>query len=137
MNVKDAQAMILKSGNKLTPKRKLMLEMIAESGKYISAKTLLVKMSEVNANLSYDTIYRNLALLSDLNILETTEISGEKRYRFHCNHNGHHHHFICTDCGMTKSISACPMEGLNEDLTEFEITDHRFEVYGKCACCRS
>lgn len=136
MDIGEAQKIILKSGNKLTPKRKLMLELISESGKYISARTLSMKLNESGVNLSYDTIYRNLALLSDLEILEATEISGEKRFRFSCGHNGHHHHFICTKCGVTKAISACPMNELAEDLSDFKITGHKFEVYGMCGRCQ-
>lgn len=136
MNIIEAHEIILKSGNKLTPKRKLILEIISKSEKYISAKTLSMKLAEFDVNLSYDTIYRNLALLSELEILETTDISGEKRYRFSCGHSGHHHHFICTECGMTKSISACPMNRLAEDLSEFVVTGHKFEIYGVCGRCQ-
>ena len=45
--------------------------------------------------LSYDTIYRNLYTFVQLNILEETELNGEKLFRFRCQNHGHHHHFIC------------------------------------------
>jgi len=47
--------------------------------------------------LSVDTVYRNLTLLHELDILEATELNGERLYRMVCAGDDHHHHLICTE----------------------------------------
>jgi Fur family zinc uptake transcriptional regulator len=62
-------------------------------------------------------------------------LSGEKNFRFSCATREHHHHFICLDCGKTKEIQTCPMAVLDEDLVGYNVSGHKFEIYGKCPEC--
>ena len=93
-------------------------------------------MQQGYPTLSFDTIYRNLTLFTDMNILETTELGGERKYRFQCSKDGHHHHhLICLSCGKTENIPDCPYEDRLKELPGFKITGHKFEVYGYCSDC--
>lgn len=135
MNVEEALDLLKEKGFKRTNQRMQMLDIFADHDKYLTAKEVLKEMEEGIPGLSFDTIYRNLSLFVDLGILEMTELSGEKHFRYTCAHNEHHHHFICLDCGNTKEIATCPMEHLSEDLHGYSITDHKFEIYGHCPNC--
>lgn len=135
MNITEAINIVKNSGYKVTGKREQMLEIFSASNKYITAKELLEEMQEDYPGLSFDTIYRNLSLFNKLGILESTELAGEKHFRYTCSVHDHHHHFICLDCGSTKAIEACPMEFVREDLKEYMVVDHKFEIYGKCPEC--
>ena len=83
---------------------------------------MLAALNDDYPGLSFDTIYRNLSLYEELGILETTELSGEKLFRFTCSYTHHHHHFICLTCGKTKEIESCPMDKLHDDLEGYEIS---------------
>lgn len=137
MDVTDAIKIIKKHGYKLTAQRKDLLTLFAHHDKYLTAKTVLAKIVTKYPNLSFDTIYRNLSLFADLGILEMTELSGEMHFRYTCDRDEHHHHFICLQCGRTKQIEMCPMDKLTEDLSRYNIEDHKFEIYGRCPICVS
>ncbi|WP_017728350.1 Fur family transcriptional regulator [Halalkalibacterium ligniniphilum] len=137
MNVTEAMERLKEEGYKHTGKREQMLQLFSDESRYLSAKDVLESMQDDYPGLSFDTIYRNLSLFAELNILEVTELEGEKRYRFTCATSHHHHHLICLDCGKTKHIHHCPMEGINKAYPDFEVTGHKFEIYGYCEGCKA
>ncbi|MDE5413931.1 Fur family transcriptional regulator [Alkalihalobacterium chitinilyticum] len=135
MNVTQAMELLKEKGYKYTKKREEMLRLFADEKRYLSAKDVLEKMYKDYPGLSFDTIYRNLATFAQLEILEVTELEGEKKFRFSCSTTQHHHHLICLECGKTKAVHNCPMENINIAFPDFEVTGHKFEIYGYCKSC--
>ncbi|MEK3890711.1 Fur family transcriptional regulator [Bacillus sp. FSL K6-3431] len=137
MHITEAIQTVKDRGYKVTGKREQMLEVFTTNNKYLTAKDVFELMQDDFPGLSFDTIYRNLSLFFELGILESTELAGEKHFRYACTTHDHHHHFICLTCGKSKAIEACPMEFVTEDLRDYEVADHKFEIYGKCPKCKS
>lgn len=137
ISVKSALNQLKNNGFKYTTKREKILRFLAEKNKYVTAKEVYQYLVKEYKGMSYDTVYRNLNTLGILGIIEITELSNEKRFLLHCEklQHTHHHHFICTQCGLTQEIEMCPIADMTADLDDCEITGHKFEIYGKCAKC--
>src|SRR5690625_3916672 len=136
MTLKEAIKRLKDHGYKTTKRRKDMLAFFADNDRYRTAKELNEHLEITYQGISFDTVYRNLHLFHKLGILEMTELNSEKHFRMACAQY-HHHHFICNVCGKTKKINICPMDEVKDDLNNYYIQDHKFEVYGLCPVCIS
>ncbi|GGH76925.1 Fur family zinc uptake transcriptional regulator [Pullulanibacillus pueri] len=135
MTIDEALQQLKEKGYKITHKREEILEFLKEQNRYTSVKEVIDHLKADYPGLSFETIYRNLALFAELGILEETELEGEKRFQLSCGTDHHHHHLICLSCGKTRTIQNCPMISVPE-IADFDITGHKFEVYGYCEACR-
>ena len=120
---------------KITQKRMRMIELFLQEDRYLSAKDIQELMNKDYPGISYDTIYRNLYTLKDIEVLGQTTLYGEMQYKIACTTH-HHHHFICDECGDTKVIRYCPVETWQNELDDVEIKNHKVELYGLCGVCR-
>lgn len=136
--VKDSMAVLNNKGYKYTKKREDMLSLFDVDDKhFLNAKTVQERLSDQYPGMSFDTIYRNLKLFESCQFLESSEVNGEMVFRKHCNpHLGHHHHFICKQCGKTVPLEMCPLEFFEAQLPGYEIQEHVFELQGICADCK-
>ncbi len=134
--LEDALKRLEASDLKITERRVRMLEIMYEENRYLSAREVKELLETDYPGISPDTIYRNLHSFSTLEILEETEVEGEKVFRSNCGVDEHHHHFICTNCGYSKELSICPLSFYQDEVAEFEITSHRFELLGLCSACK-
>lgn len=100
----------------------------------MTAKEVQDILKKTFPGISPDTVYRNLHTFVSLNVVEETELNGEKLFRATCDVHGHHHHFICTECGITEELD-CPLELLQGQLPGYKVDSHRFELFGKCKTC--
>jgi Fur family zinc uptake transcriptional regulator len=135
MDMKKAIDMLKKSGYKMTGRRKDILTYFEKEDGYRTAKDLFQFMEDKYEGISFDTVYRNLHLYDEMEILESTELNGEKHFRMNCTTH-HHHHFICSGCGKTQEVNICPMAEVKNELQDFQIDDHKFEIYGLCPGCQ-
>lgn len=137
MNVDDALKLLKDHGYKYTGKREKILEIFFNEKRYMPAREIMSYMEKSYPSLSFDTVYRNLSLLEELGILEATELQGERQYRFSCSSEDHHHHHhvICTKCKKTITLDICPMKIMENQIEGFQITGHKFEIYGYCRDC--
>lgn len=131
------ESILRDKGYKLTDQRRLIIRAFIESPGHHTAQEILDMVKEKCSEINFSTIYRNLELLSDLEIINKLQIeSGISHYEL----QGltHHHHIICKKCGITKEIDICPYASLGEEQLEsigFKATDHKFEIYGYCSKC--
>jgi len=123
---------------KLTSQRKEILRVLIRARNHLSAKEVFDRLRKIFPNISFDTVYRNLTTLEELNIIDRLDFGdGRSRYELKRGQK-HHHHMICLNCGGTWEIDGCPMEYIsysNQMPQNFKITGHRFELFGYCRHC--
>lgn len=132
--MEQALAKLKEKGYKYTGKRAKMIHIFASEKRYLSAKEMFEFMKQDYPRISLDTIYRNLSLFEDIEVVESTQLEDERIFRLACA-TEHHHHLICTKCGKTKEINMCPMDVFFGVPEGFNITGHKFEIYGYCEPC--
>jgi len=79
-HVEEALEILKEAGYKHTNKRQRLVEILNDANRYLSAKQVQELIAPEFPQLSYDTIYRNLYTFVQLNILEETELNGEKLF---------------------------------------------------------
>lgn len=131
------EEVLREKGYKLTEQRRLIIEVFNEKPGHYTAQEILGLVREKLEGINFSTIYRNLELLSTLEIINKMNIeSGISHYEL-CGLS-HHHHIICKECGDMKEIDICPYGSLGEEQLKsmgFRATDHKFEIYGYCSKC--
>ena len=121
-------------GLRITDQRKTLAKLFAETPGYLSPKEVYEYMGKSYTGLSFDTVYRNLRVMEELDVLEQVVFEDGGKFKLHCRENEHHHHMICLQCGKTYPITFCPME---QTLVpqDFQVVKHKFEVFGYCQTC--
>ncbi len=124
------------SGWRITEQRRMLAEIFAKTDAYLSPKDVYDQMTVSYPSVSFDTVYRNLRLLSEMGALEQFYfMDGGLKFKCSCLEH-HHHHLICMNCEKTLTFDYCPMDHSLELPGSFKITSHRFEIYGVCEQCQ-
>jgi len=131
-------SMLRKKGYKITPQRRAVIAALDICGQFPTVQQLLESVKKMMPDVSLDTIYRNLTLLTELGIVHEIHRHNGNVYEMVIPGH-HHHHLICTQCGRTECVNICPMsDAYTEEAAKrgFLITGHVFEFYGLCSFCQ-
>lgn len=133
---------ILKDENyKLTKQRKSLVDYLADNqNRYLDVTKVDEYLRQLYPGMSHNTIYRNLKEFEEIGIVETHVKNDQMQVKFQCDYkNMHHHHFVCSNCGLVQEIEMCPidMAFFEQQLPGAEIEGHRFELFGLCANCKA
>jgi Fe2+ or Zn2+ uptake regulation protein len=134
----EAKNILQKNKIRSTPKRVVLLCELAKCKKPISAGALL-KILEKEIPMDLVTLYRNLTLLRDENIVKELNLQkGTSVYEY--NGGVHHHHFICNGCGYIEDIHDCVSQTVTDKALKnskkfSNVSDHSFELFGFCNLC--
>lgn len=129
------EEILTKKGIRATKARIDILKLLEHSDP-LTADEIFEKLQSNGAKLS--SIYRNLSILTEKNIL--TKINGIDNFSyFQLNDHEHKHHLTCKECKKTIALDNCPIGHLEseiEEKTDFIITNHIFEFIGICPDCQ-
>ncbi len=124
-------------GLKLTPQRRLILEIIHDSEGHLTAEEIIEYVQTRVPGVNKSTIYRTLELLEGLDCVFRSEISG--RHVYHHAEEGHHHHAVCRSCGKTIDCDEDLFSSIERTLESkfgFHADLHHMVIPGLCRNCQ-
>ena len=117
--------------------RNRLLELLRSTGSHPTADWLYAQLKKEFPNLSFGTVYRNLALLIEQGEVKKIHC-GSTFDRFEANTKPHYH-LVCESCGKISDLELPAVyDDLNEQakqLTTFTVSHHKIEFYGFCQKC--
>jgi len=124
-----------KKGNKITPHRLGVIDILINLKKPLSAEEIFKKLKNVNLS----TVYRILEWLAGEKVAQKISLEEDfDRYELSDKFSHHHHHFICTNCKKIKEIK-CELVFKKREIenkNKVKINSHSIELFGKCGDCR-
>lgn len=126
-----------KSGVRITPQRHAVLEYLMNSMSHPTADEIYKALEGKFPNMSVATVYNNLRVLREVGLVRELTY-GDTSSRFEPNMSDHYH-VICNSCGKIVDFQypvLNEVESLAEQITDFDVSHHRLEIYGVCKECQ-
>ncbi len=131
--MENFQAKLQASGLKITPQRTIIADIISRFG-HIDIDQLFIETKKVLHNISLATLYKNIKLLQEKQLLREVSIDGFKtKYELNLSE---HSHLICESCGLVTDIE-CPLpKEFAQSSQQFEVRRSSIMLYGICHNCK-
>jgi len=126
------------SGHRLTRQRQLVLDVLEGSEEHLDAETLYGRVKARDPNVSLATVYRTLAMLKKVGLVEEHRL-GEEHAHFETAQDEPHYHFTCLGCGKVIEFDAPQVEQVVQELSErkgLQVSDVHLFLSGYCMQCR-
>lgn len=137
--MKKVMAALRQRGYRLTPQRRAILEVIADTDEHLTPAVIYERVRGVHRGIGLVTVYRTLDILSELGLIcEFRTEDGGRSYLL-TRPSEHHHHLICSNCGKVVNFTGCQLGELESRLareTGFQIDRHLLEFTGCCPVCQ-
>lgn len=119
------------SGHRVTPQRVLLLRLLEEANEHQDAESLYKRASAEDASISLATVYRTLAVLKELGLVEQRYFARDhsKEY-YEPTRRSEHYHFTCTNCGRVIEFSTPLIAEVSRSVGE----RHGLKVTHACVC---
>jgi Fur family ferric uptake transcriptional regulator len=126
-----------RKGIRLTPQRRLVLDIIHETPRHITADEILNYVNSKTPGVNKSTIYRTLDMLEETGCVVKSEAAG--RFIYHHAEEGHHHHLVCRVCGRSLECAEdifTPLETNIRNQYGFVADIQHLVIKGLCRDCR-
>ncbi len=128
-----------RAGIRVTAPRRAVAGLIAARSGHFTAADLVADARRAAPGIGRATVFRTLDLFSTLRLVERVDLPAGDHAYVACE-PAHHHHAICTGCGLSFDIEDVGLADVLAVIGErsgFEVTAHRLEVFGRCRVCRT
>ena len=127
------------AGRRLTSQRRLILKTLEESDAHLDAETLHGRVKRSNPDISLATVYRTLAVLKEMGLVEEHRL-GEEHGHYEPVRGSPHYHFTCVSCGKVIEFDTPLVAQIGQELSEREgvrVTCAHLHLSGYCDECQN
>ena len=124
-------------GQRMTPQRRLVLEVLDEARGHVTGKELLELCRERDPDTNPSTVYRTLDVLEELGYVSHSH-SAQGREEFHVLTEAPHAHLQCRSCGRTWELDADDAAAVAAPIRDrlgFEPDVGHLTIVGRCREC--
>jgi Fur family ferric uptake transcriptional regulator len=131
-------------GERVTPARKLILEILCSSDTHLTSGEILEEVKSIQektnalAKASRASVFRTLDLFLKLSIVHPSfALNGNTKFVL-AEPDGHHAHLVCPYCLETKELDDCFVHDLDEIVQQNyqrKVSGHLLEIYSYCDNC--
>lgn len=136
----EVERRLVVAGQRYTSNRRAVIRILVEASRPLTTAEVV----DEGDGLPQSSVYRNLSVLEGAGAVRRIA-GGDEFTRFELTEDlaGHHHHLICTDCGVVADFTVPPTveRSLESALREvaaaagFTAEDHRLDLVGRCSDC--
>jgi Fur family ferric uptake transcriptional regulator len=132
----DLQDALRSAGRRLTPQRRLILQVLEKSSRHLDADALYEQARMRDPDVSLATVYRTLSMLREIGLIEEHHL-GEDHGHYETARNEPHYHFTCLRCGKVVEFDAPRVAQIERRLEQegMRIVNTHLHVSGYCAQC--
>jgi len=123
---------------RMTAQRRVILRELKRVVTHPTADEIYLMVRKIIPRISLGTVYRNLEILTDMELVQKIECAGNQR-RYDGNPDPHHH-IRCIRCGRVGDVEDDVIENFSfsaEKIPSWEVRDHRVIFLGICPPCRT
>jgi Fur family ferric uptake transcriptional regulator len=117
-----------------------VVEALGRHGGCVDAEELVAALRRDGRRVGVASVYRALALLSELGVLQRVAVAGgSARYELAGPGGDHHHHLVCDGCGATTAFEDDALEraiGRLSRRSEYAVQAHEVTLHGTCPDCQ-
>ena len=134
-----AEATLAAAGHKRGGARRAVVELLDAQHCALTAVEIEDALRGEQRRVSRASVYRILDELEHLRLVQRVE-TGQTMVRYErvCEHEQHHHHLVCDECGVVMPFSDKALESAIETLSErvpLKVSEHEIVLHGSCSDC--
>ncbi len=136
----DLAAALHNRGARLTPQRQIILDALCALGGHVTVAELYERVHGRYPAIDRSTVYRALDFFGALGLVTSADVGGAAVYEIAADHDGPHHHLVCTDCGHIDHAPNDAFDALAVRLRDaygFAADIDNLTIQGRCRECNA
>lgn len=139
MNNNHYKEVLMNKGVKNTKNRDAILEILEKSEKPLTVEEIFLILKGNSDSTCLSTVYRTMEMFDEKELVIKSNSVDDGKSRYEMNTKEHKHHVVCVACHKIIVIEECPFAEFEKALKNtinFDVTGHKFEIYGHCNECK-